>query len=209
MRGRNLVLGVAAVVAAVVAAIGANAALDSGSSAPSKAQSVNPLVASHFALFRSEAGADGAAPAQRSQDDSLAREAGMNPQLARASQSVEGDTVIAAPTRDGACLGTERFGLMTCGSAQEAVDGTIVAAIVCSPHLDKGQVAVFALVPDGVAAVRGLDAQGDTMASYPVVNNTVGKVLPKTGPLPDSIEYSADNSTVRVRSQIPTGRLGC
>lgn len=210
MNTRTILIAIAASVAAVFATIGANAAIDdSDTSQKPPTEAVAPELEANFALFRSEQSATTEKVAKATQTDVLATERGVNQGLARkALTTPDGDAVLASPTAEGACLGTSKFGVITCADVQELVDGKTVGAIVCSPHLPKDKVAAFGLVPDGVTNVIG-DMSDGTQRNYSVVNNAFAILVDKSEPVPHWFSYERNGTEHRTRSSIPEDTLAC
>jgi hypothetical protein len=206
---QTILTGCAAVAAAMAATIGANAAIDTGDAdQPEPTRAVDQRLVENLGLFRGQQ-AGAAKEARSTQRDLLAAERGVNKGLARRALVTGGDSVLVSPTREGACLGTTRFGVVTCAETDQVLAGRTVGAIICSPHLPEGDYAIFGVLPDGVDEVAAEMSNGST-SDYRVTNNVLAIIGDKGEPTPKWFRFALDGVVQRVRSQLPPrGDLGC
>jgi hypothetical protein len=143
----------------------------------------------------------------KTQADPLTSEKGGNTSLAvKTVSTVSGDSVLLTPTRDGACLGTAKLGIITCATTDHALAGSLAASITCSPSLSSKNVAFFGVFPDGVASVTGRFSDG-SMAEYPVRNNTLSLELALTAPAPEAFAWTRNGKQFVTPSQMPSKEL--
>lgn len=198
----RLNLSVAALVgAAFASAAGGTMAINAATDgdAPPKARSVNAQLESRFGVLR---GAEAAASVKASQDGALVQETGVNPGLARAGAASGDDVAVVTPTIKGLCLGSRRFGILTCGETVQAVRGEVAGSIICSQHLPANQVVVLAALPDGVNRVTAKLSDGST-TTYAVARNTLFRHFSKSGPVPMSLSFAVDGAQRVVGTTLP------
>ena len=183
-----------------------NAATES-SDRPARTQSVDTRLSAHFSVLRQKAETDSAARA--SQAGVLMADTGVNPELTRAAGRIGTDTILVSPSRSGLCIGTKALGVLTCGDTDDALNGTVIGAVICSRHVPADKVEVLGTFPDEVTEVKAKLSDGST-TTYPVQSNVFARQFDKSAPVPLTFAFSANGANRQVVTSVPPkDDLGC
>jgi hypothetical protein len=138
--------------------------------------------------------------------DALVDHAGANPSLSHRARSLgSDDAVYVMPSADGVCLVTEHGG--TCNRADQALDGKVLGAELCSPTLSPGTIRVYGLVPDGVGSVTvGFD--DGSSSSVSIVGNVFAL---ETTRVPRSVAWGDGAGSEPISLPVPpdAASVGC
>lgn len=160
----GVVAAVLGVAGAVLAATGPSAPVtstvtgtehSSTETAPAPAADVEPQQRRSFATLTRPAAGEGRLPAAVAGSPGLSAFGG-NPRLTRAAKASSGESLYVTPGAGALCLGDGTVN--TCGAADAAVAGYLVAVRFCASGALPGQARLIGLVPDGIRSVDVVSA---------------------------------------------------
>jgi len=161
---------------------------------------LDPAVLANYRVFRRS----------RTSGDTLqsnlspgAKVAGANPSLARLGTiSNNGEAIYLVPADGGFCVESTRGLAQGCDTAQQALSGATVEAVICSPGLPPGQLEVVGTLPDNAThAVARFEGGGSTALN--VDNNVYVLTAPRAGALPAAVAWDAPDGHHELPANVP------